>query len=231
MAIIAMNGAEVEESNSGQNGAGNSYAGIASIIAYSEAVGVTFWSWNPPLASNARYSSMVRSFPPVSTSITKSISFPVEGRLASDKPHSTSSRAPLAGPLVCTGPEFRGPSRRPSHELRSSSSTRGNRRVSRANRKISWQMFSPGFRALYIVSAVLFLKPWSLLFSAWLAFDRAKVAAPLSIWRRYLVYVALLAASVSTVSNMAWNASWLKHGGSPHGMGAGPGLWQSLGPF
>jgi len=80
-------------------------------------------------------------------------------------------------------------------------------------------MFSPGFRALYIVSAVLFLMPGSLLFSAWLAFKRAKVAAPLSIWRRYLVYVALLAASVSTVSNMAWNASWLKHGGSPHGMG------------
>ncbi len=38
------------------------------------------------------------------------------------------------------------------------------------------------------------------------------------------MYVALLAASVSTVLNMGWNASWLKHGGSPHGMGAGPGL-------
>ena len=48
-------------------------------------------------------------------------------------------------------------------------------------------MFSPGFRALYIVSTILFLVPWSLLFSAWLAFNRAKVAAPLSIWRRYLV--------------------------------------------
>ena len=63
-----------------------------------------------------------------------------------------------------------------------------------------------------------------------IAFNRAKVAAPLSIRRRYLVSVALLAASVSTVLNMAWNASWLKHAGSPHGMGAGPGLWQSLGP-
>src|SRR6266446_7621247 len=73
-------------------------------------------------------------------------------------------------------------------------------------------MFSPGFRALYIVSAILFLMPWSLLFSAWFAFNRSKVAADLSIWRRYLVYVALLAASVSTVLNMAWNTSWLKHG-------------------
>jgi hypothetical protein len=45
------------------------------------------------------------------------------------------------------------------------------------------------------------------------------------------VYVALLAASVSTVLNIAWDASWLEHGGSPHGMGAGAGLWQSIGPF
>src|SRR5258708_3672847 len=82
-------------------------------------------------------------------------------------------------------------------------------------------MFSPRFPALYSVSASLFLIPWSLLGSAWLACNRAKVAAPLSIWRHSLVYVALLAASVSTVLNMAWNASWLEHGGSPHGMGAG----------
>src|SRR5205807_7060249 len=49
------------------------------------------------LANSPRYSSVVRSFPPVSTSITKSISLPVEGRLDSDKPHSTSSSAPFAG--------------------------------------------------------------------------------------------------------------------------------------
>src|SRR5258708_17170805 len=99
------------------------------------------------------------------------------------------------------------------------------------NRKISWQMFSPGFRALYIVSAILFLVPWSLWFSAWLAFNRAKVAAPLSIWRRYLVYMALLAASVSTVLNMAWNASCLTHRPTPHALGARPGLWQRFAPF
>ena len=92
-------------------------------------------------------------------------------------------------------------------------------------------MFSPGFRALYIVSAIVNRVLLDLREQGAVAILRAKVAAPLSIWRRYLVYVALLAASVSTVLNMAWNASWLKHGGSPHGMGAGPGLWQSLGPF
>ncbi|MGH9743773.1 MAG: hypothetical protein ACRD51_15625 [Candidatus Acidiferrum sp.] len=30
--------------------------------------------------------------------------------------------------------------------------------------------------------------------------------------------------------HFVWNISWLYHGGSPHGMGAGPGLWQPLGP-
>jgi|SRR5215469_129831 len=91
-------------------------------------------------------------------------------------------------------------------------------------------MFSPDSRTLYVVSTILFLLPWLLLFFSWLAFIRAKVVAPLPNWRRYLVCVALLAACASTTLNMMWNASWLKHGGSPHGMGAGPGLWQSLGP-
>jgi hypothetical protein len=89
----------------------------------------------------------------------------------------------------------------------------------------------PDSRTLYIASAILFLLPWALLFGAWLTFHRAKITAPLPGWRRFLVYTALLVAFVSTVLNMVWNASWLHHGGSPHGMGAGPGLWQHLGPF
>lgn len=92
-------------------------------------------------------------------------------------------------------------------------------------------MLSPGFGALYVVSAILFLLPWSLLFVSWLSFNRAEAAAPLPTWRRSLVYAALVVASASTVLNMVWNASWLHSGGSPHGMGAGPGLWQHLGPF
>src|SRR5882724_90734 len=91
-------------------------------------------------------------------------------------------------------------------------------------------MFSPDSRAFYIFSAIFFLLPWSLLFFSCLAFNRAQVDVPLPSWRRYLTYSALLAASISTALNMAWNASWLQHGGSPHGMGAGPGLWQNLGP-
>jgi hypothetical protein len=92
-------------------------------------------------------------------------------------------------------------------------------------------MPSTDYRALFIASALLFLLPWSLLFGSWLTFNRAEVAAPLPTWRRPLVYAALFTASVSTVLNMVWNASWLHHGGSPHGMGAGPGLWQHIGPF
>jgi hypothetical protein len=46
-----------------------------------------------------------------------------------------------------------------------------------------------------------------------------------------LVCAAWLVALTSTVLNMIWNASWLHNGGSPHGMAAGPGLWQILGPF
>jgi hypothetical protein len=66
------------------------------------------------------------------------------------------------------------------------------------------------------------------LFGSWSAFHRAKITAPLP---RFLVYAALMVAFVSTALNVIWNACWLNHGGSPHGMGAGPGLWQNLGPF
>jgi hypothetical protein len=92
-------------------------------------------------------------------------------------------------------------------------------------------MLSPDSRALYIASAILFLLPWSLLVGSWLAFHRAKGVTQLPAWRRLLVRTALLVAVVSTVLNMVWNASWLHSGGSPHGMDAGPGLWQHLGRF
>jgi len=90
---------------------------------------------------------------------------------------------------------------------------------------------APDSRALYIASVILFLLPWSLLFGSWSSFRRARSVAPLPVWRRLLVCAALLVAFTSTVLNMVWNASWLHNGGSPHGMGAGPGLWQHLGPF
>ena len=92
-------------------------------------------------------------------------------------------------------------------------------------------MMHPDSSAMYIASAILFLLPWSFLLASSSAFHRAEGVAPLPAWRRFLVYAALFVAFVSTVLNMVWNASWLHHGGSPHGMGAGPGLWQDLGPY
>jgi hypothetical protein len=92
-------------------------------------------------------------------------------------------------------------------------------------------MLAAHFRALYVASAILFLLPWSLVLGSWLAFRRPNFAVPLPTWRRFIFFAAVLVAIVSTVLNMLWNASWLENGGSPHGMGAGPGLWQNIGPF
>jgi len=90
------------------------------------------------------------------------------------------------------------------------------------------EMFSPDSSALYVVSGALFLLPWSLLLGSWLAFRKGP---SLPEWRWRLAYAAMLIAALSTVLNMVWNGSWLSNGGSPHGMDAGPGLWQHLGRF
>ena len=84
---------------------------------------------------------------------------------------------------------------------------------------------------MYIAAAILFLLPWTLLVCSWFAFQRGGITAPLPQWRNFLFYAALLGAFLSTVLNMIWNTSWLKSGGGPHGMSAGPGLWRHLGPF
>jgi len=84
---------------------------------------------------------------------------------------------------------------------------------------------------MYTISAILFILPWSLLFFSWSSFRRSEFAVRLPRWRHTLFSVGLVVGVVATVLNMAWNYSWLRHGGSPHGMGAAPGLWQRLGPF
>ena len=92
-------------------------------------------------------------------------------------------------------------------------------------------MSSTDSNYIYVMSAILFLLPSLLLLFSWLTFHRAKLTLQLPLWRRFLFSAALLVAVASTILSMAWNFSWLKQGGSPHGMGAGPGLWQKLGPF
>ena len=55
------------------------YAGSASITIIPVGVGTARFSRKPAPPSSSRYSSTVRSLPPVSTSIATSASFPVDG--------------------------------------------------------------------------------------------------------------------------------------------------------
>jgi hypothetical protein len=82
---------------------------------------------------------------------------------------------------------------------------------------------------MYIATGVLFLIPCTLLFFATKNLSRPDSA--LAPWRRYFSKAALSIAGVSTIVNIVWNVSWLYQGGSPHGMRAGPGIWEPLGPI
>src|SRR6267143_4747492 len=82
---------------------------------------------------------------------------------------------------------------------------------------------------MYVASGILFLLPCFLLYSSWRCFFLAERRPALATWRKYSVKAALLMVAVSTLLNVVWNASWLHCGGSPHGIGAGPGIWQPLG--
>jgi hypothetical protein len=83
---------------------------------------------------------------------------------------------------------------------------------------------------IYVGSAILFLLPCSLFWLSCRSLIRTKTRAPLPVWRKYLVIGALGTAGLATILHFVWNASWLYSGGSPHGMGAGPGIWQPIGP-
>ena len=82
---------------------------------------------------------------------------------------------------------------------------------------------------MYIVTGVLFLIPGTLLFFA--GENLSRTESTLSPWRRYFSMAALFIAIISTILNVVWNVSWLHEGGSPHGMRAGPGIWEPLGPI
>ena len=82
---------------------------------------------------------------------------------------------------------------------------------------------------MYIATGVLFLVPWTLLFFATKNLFRTDGALP--PWRKYSSTAALSIAGVSTIMHIVWSVSWLHEGGSPHGMRAGPGIWEPLGPI
>jgi hypothetical protein len=82
---------------------------------------------------------------------------------------------------------------------------------------------------MYVATGVLFLIPCTLLFFAMKKLIRTDEALPR--WRKYISLAAVSIAGISTILNIIWNISWLYQGGSPHGMGAGPGIWQPIGPI
>jgi hypothetical protein len=82
---------------------------------------------------------------------------------------------------------------------------------------------------MYVATGVLFLIPVTLLFFA--TKNLSWTDGALALWRKYFSTAALSIAGVSTIMHIVWNISWLHEGGSPHGMGAGPGIWEPLGPI
>jgi hypothetical protein len=83
---------------------------------------------------------------------------------------------------------------------------------------------------MYIVSSFLFLVPGSLLGVAWRRSIKGRQGPQHPTWRTYSINAALLLAGAATLISMAFVFSWLRSGGSPHGMDPSPGLWKSLGP-
>jgi hypothetical protein len=82
---------------------------------------------------------------------------------------------------------------------------------------------------MYVATGVLFLIPCILLFFATKTLSRSDGTLPLL--RRYFSGAAVFIAGVSTIMHIVWNVFWLHEGGSPHGMRAGPGIWEPLGPI
>src|SRR5258707_12730295 len=81
---------------------------------------------------------------------------------------------------------------------------------------------------MYVATGILFLIPCTLLLFA--TKNLSLTYGALAPWRRYFSGAAAFLAGLSTIMHLVWNVSWLHEGGSPHGMGAGPGIWQPLGP-
>jgi hypothetical protein len=75
---------------------------------------------------------------------------------------------------------------------------------------------------------MLFVLPAFFLWLSWVFLLRWKRS--FSAWRLRSALFALGVAFISTTLHLIWNISWLRSGGSPHGMPAAPGLWQGLGP-
>jgi hypothetical protein len=84
---------------------------------------------------------------------------------------------------------------------------------------------------MYVVTVVLFLIPLSILGIAWRGELRSGKELAHLDWRSYCMRLALIAATIATLTAMSFWLSWTNSGGSPHGMMPAPGLWLTLRPI
>jgi hypothetical protein len=88
-----------------------------------------------------------------------------------------------------------------------------------------------GPTGMNVATFILFLIPWSILLVAWRGALKTGKASSHHDWRSYCLRLALIVATIATLTAMGFNLSWTHNGGSPHGMAPGPGLWLTLRPI
>jgi hypothetical protein len=83
-------------------------------------------------------------------------------------------------------------------------------------------------RGMYVATVILFAIPCSIVSVGWIRAFKAIDAPMRRDSRSNFAWLGLIAATFATVTAICFEFSWTHNGGSPHGMGPGPGLWLSL---
>jgi len=83
-------------------------------------------------------------------------------------------------------------------------------------------------RGMYVATVILFAIPWSIVAVAWGRAVKTNSAPMRRDLRSNFVWLGLIAATFATLTAMCFEFSWTYNGGSPHGMGPGPGSWLPL---
>jgi hypothetical protein len=81
---------------------------------------------------------------------------------------------------------------------------------------------------MYAITVILFLIPVSILGIAWRGELRSGKEVVQRDWRSNCQRLALIVATIATLTAMGFWFSWTHSGGSPHGMMPALGLWLPL---